>query len=351
MSVESRKVQEVTGGTYTVSLPESWADDVGVSAGSVVNLHVHGNGTLAVRPDGGATDAFDDVAVACPSDAPPRVERILRSAYAAGVDEVALVTSSGFSTADRRAIESTTRALTGLAVERADDGRVPVRAMLDTEQVSVRQSVRQLEFVALSSHREATAALLDGASVPDPAAAADHAARLFALVDRHFERALVRPEEVDALGVTRPELFVLRTTARELERVAAEAGRLAGVANDCEHQFGADRGDAVADLATTARDVIEDAVSFAVGEGDETAAWDAFDRCDRVRDEVEERERALLAADDVDHRLTHVLRGLERTATHGRRIAERGLGHAVRDGALAPEDVEVDADVDQSADA
>jgi phosphate uptake regulator len=351
MSVESRKVQEVTGGTYTVSLPEAWAEDVGVSAGSVLDLHAHENGTLVVRPRSETADAFDRVTVACPSDAPRRVERVLRSAYAAGADEVVLAAPSGFSATDRRALESTTRALTGLTVEGGDDGRVSVRAMIDAEQVSVRQSVRQLSFVALSSHRDATAALVDGTSVTDPAAAAERAERLFALVDRHFERALVRPEEAAALEVTRAELFSLRTTGRELECIAEEARRLAEVANASDDSTGVGPGDAVADLATTARGVVEDAVSFAVGDGDATAAWTAFDRTDRVTDDLEALERTLLADDDVDYRLTHVLRGLERTATHGRRIAERGLRQAVRDGALASEDVEVDANVDQGADA
>jgi phosphate uptake regulator len=349
--VESRKVQEVTGGTFTVSLPESWAEDVGVSAGSVVNLHVRQDGTLAVRPPGDETDGLDEVTVTCPGGVPGCVERVLRSAYVAGVDEVVLEASSGFSTADRRAVESTTRALTGVTVGQVDDDRIPVRAVLDTDQVSVPQSVRLLEFVAISSHREATTALVDGSSVDDPGAAVERAARLLALVDRHFQRALVRPEAVDALGVTRVELFALRTTARELERVAGEAERVARVANVCESPLRADLGDDVADVAATARSVVADAVAFAVGEGDETAAWDAFDRTDRVTAAVEERKRTLATDDDVDHRLASVLDALDRTAAHGRTIAQLGIGQAIRDGTLAPEAIEGDEAVDQGADA
>ena len=351
--MESRKVQEVTGGTYTVSLPESWADDADVSAGSVVNLHVHQDGTLAVRPAEGTEDALERAAVACPSDGPRRVERVLRAAYGSGADEVVLGAASSFSNAERRAAESVARTLTGVAVEEGDDDRIRVRALLDSERVSLTQSVRQLEFVALSKHREATEAVVDGASVAEPAAATERAERLLALVDRHFERALVRPEEVEALDVTRTELVALRATARELERVAAEGRRIAAVANARERPLrdGSGATDAFTDVAETARVVVEDAVAFAVGDGDETAAWDAFDRTDRVTDEIAALERTLLTEGDVDYRLAHVLDALERTAAHGRTIAERGVRQAVRDGALAPEDVEVDADVDRGADA
>lgn len=351
--MESRKIQEVTGGTFTVSLPESWADDAGLSAGSVVRLCSLRNGRLVVQPAEGVGEAVERVAVRCPEDAPGRVERVLRAAYGSGADEVVLAAASSFSNAERRAAESVARTLTGVAVEEGGDDRIRVRALLDSERVSLPQSVRQLEFVARSSHREATAALVDGGSVAEPAAAAERAERLFALVDRHFERALVRPEEVDALDLTRTELVALRATARELERVAAEGRRIAGVANDRERPLRAGPGgaDAFADVAATARTVVEDAVAFAVGDGDETAAWDAFDRADRATDGIADLECTLLAEGDVDYRLAHALDALDRTATHGRTIADRGVRRAVRDGALAPEEAEVDANVDQGADA
>ena len=47
--METRKVQVTGGSTFTVSLPKEWAEENGVSAGSVVELFHRGE-TLLMKP-------------------------------------------------------------------------------------------------------------------------------------------------------------------------------------------------------------------------------------------------------------------------------------------------------------
>lgn len=46
---ETRKLQRVGGGTYTLSLPEAWADERDLSAGMELRLFSHTAGPEVVR--------------------------------------------------------------------------------------------------------------------------------------------------------------------------------------------------------------------------------------------------------------------------------------------------------------
>ena len=327
--METRKVQQVGGGTYTVSLPKEWAESEGVTPGTEVALSAHIDGTLVVRTE--ARERAPDGRVTVPvGDDPDAVERLVRAGYAAGSTELRLDSPGGLSADQARALQRVGRGLTGVAIGEDEEG-VTVRTLVDPGEVSVRQSVRQLQYVALSMHRDAVAGLA-GAGMANPGDRDDQADRLYALVERHLTRGLARLEEVDALGLDRTELFELWATARELERVADHAERVARTASDLGAGAGVaeDPVGAIDDLACAARAVVEDAVGLVVdGRGLETA-HEVLCARDRVRAEGETLDRRLFEAEGVDYRLTRVLDSVVRTAEHGGNIAEVGLQRALR---------------------
>ncbi|MFC7176656.1 phosphate signaling complex PhoU family protein [Halosegnis marinus] len=331
--MERRKVQRVGGGTYTVSLPKAWAERVGLSAGTAVHLDPCAEG-LVVEPATGADDPTARVVVAVDGTDPRRLERLLRAAYAAGFETLELVAPSGFSREGRRTVERTANGFVGVALDAEADDRLVLRALLDPDEVSVRQSVRQLSYTALSMHRDATAAL-DGDGAPGVAERDDETGRLFAMVDRHVGRGLARLDEADALGLSRAELFDLRAVARELERVADAAASLAGVA-------AADPEGPVAPVTALARDaaaVAETATAVAVGDADPETAHDALD----ARGAVRERAHGLDAdlADAGAYRLGRALDPVLRTVEAGGTVAELGLRAAVRRGDLDAAETEL----------
>lgn len=344
--MDARKIQSVGGGTYTVSLPKEWTESHGLDAGDVVNLHTHIDGLLVIQPDG--TAALPERAtVRVDADATESITPTVRAAYAAGATEVIVRAAEGsFTAAQRRVIERTVRNLTGASVAEEADARIVVRTPLDPAEVSVRQSVRQLKYVALSMHRDATAVLTDGASPERLTDRDEQADRLYALIERSFVRGLARLDEVDALGVTRPELFELWLTARELERVADHAERLAAVADaptpadpaassDGTAAADAPAEDRIETVAQRARDIVADAVGVVVGDhGVETARRVLIDR-DRVRDRFD----AVGDPDDVaatprPARSALAAECVRRTAEHGGNVAELALQSAIRRGEL-----------------
>lgn len=298
--MESRKIQTVGGGTYTVSLPKDWAESEGCTAGTRVNLHTHIDGLLVIQTPESQTEARSQITLDVGNDDPTEIEQLLRAAYAAGVESVALEVPDAYTDEQQRAIERVTRNLTGVTVAEETETQVTVQTLLDASEVSVRQSVRQLQFVALSMHRDAMAALTNGATSDRWADRDEQADRLYAMIDRYFERGLARLDEIDALGLMRPELFSLWVTANELERVADHAERIGSVADQLETQ---PTGPIVTDLDDTAhvvRTVVEDAVRVIIGDASVATARQTLAQRREVRRRITSLDRRLFESGDAD---------------------------------------------------
>ena len=332
--MDTRKIQTVGGGTYTVSLPKEWAESEGCTAGTTVNLHTHIDGLLVIQTPDSQTTPRNCVTLEIGNDDPAEIEQLLRAAYAAGVESVALEAPDGYTDEQHRAIERVTRNLTGVTVAEETETQVTVQTLLDAGEVSVRQSVRQLQFVALSMHRDAMAALTTGTTGDRWADRDDQADRLYAMIDRYFERGLARLDEIDALGLTRPELFTLWGTANEVERVADHAERIGTVADRLDGRPDERIITALDDIAQDVHAVVEDAVRVIIGDACVDTARQALATRRDVRERITSLDRQLFEAGDADYRLTRALDSLARTAEHGGNIAEFGLRMAVRDGAL-----------------
>jgi phosphate uptake regulator len=328
---ETRKIQEVGGGTYTVSLPKGWTRSEGLEAGETVTIHTHSDGLLVVQARERESETRRRIAVSTEEDdAAERVERLIRSAYAAGVLEVELDPEGTLSETDRDAIDRVTRTLPGATIASESADRAVVRTVLDAEEVSIHQSLRQLLFVASSMHRDAVAGATDPAAPELESARDDQADRLFALVDRHVTRAFDRLETADALCTPRPDLFELWMTARELERVADHAVDIAGEPDPEDGPMDPDLAERLRTFGRRSRDVVEDATSVMIGDADLSSARRALAARDRLREEFSTFERTLFESDAAGFRTVRVLRCLSRTIEHGGNVAEIAVRSAIR---------------------
>lgn len=325
--MERRKVQQVGNSTYTVSLPKEWAQAVDIEAGSEVSLQTHIDDVLVVEPgERPLEDRTVEVTVEDPT--PPRIEALVRATYAAGVERARVTAADGFDADAMDAVRRTARNLSGVTIDTASTGVVVLDTLLDSTEVSIRQSVRQLLYVALGAHRDA----VDSVLAPDAPATErvrdDHADRMFALVDRHVGRAQDSLGEVDALGLSRPELFACWRSARALERVADHAERIAAVGADVEPDGAvADRLDA---LGERTRGLVETSVDTVLDDRDPIAAQAALRERDAVKRAVAAIREPLV--EDGAVQLVRVLDSLERTADLGGNVAEVGLRTALVDG-------------------
>ena len=336
--METRKLQEVGGGTFTVSIPKGWAKRHGFEVGMELRLYTHCDGSILVRSSAADVDRLDEATIeidAGDDGGPEAVRRAVRTAHAVGFETVTLRRAEGFSDAERRAARSAVRGLVGTNVFGESDAEIAVRHLLDTSSVSVRQSVVQLRYAVVSLLRDATEALADAADARSRIRdRADEARRSAEMVTRHFSRSLVSHAELDALGVSRPELFAYYAVARRLEAVADQSVRIAGVGEKLSEAL-AD--EAAADVRAVSDDValaVDDAVT-AVLDGDGAATRRARERCDDAAEGIESIERRLYdgavpGPASAAVALSDALARLERAIDCARSMAETAAGAAVR---------------------
>jgi phosphate uptake regulator len=226
--METRKVQLAGNSTYTISLPKTWAVEQGIETGQPLRLRP-GDGRLVLEldRDGESSTPTVDVTDASPTE----VRDTVRAMYTLGYDGFDLRVEGGPSTAVRRAVSESAAELAGLEVEREDGATIRCRDLLDTSALSVPRVVSRLEFAALSAHRGATGALVDGGADRTPHVErverhARDASAQAALVERCLRRALADVGVLDRLGSGRATLLEHFRVAGELERVGSLAADL-----------------------------------------------------------------------------------------------------------------------------
>lgn len=319
--METRKLQEVGGGTFTVSIPKEWARDRALEAGKSVALFRRGDGSIVLRH--GDDDGVGEVRIDCTERATDAVTRALREAYVAGFDAVVLRAESGFSTTVRRAVRETVRELTGAEITGDDGEELTVRSLVDAP-ANLEGSVVRLQSTALSIHRRATGALLDGEGCDRDHLRDRHreAVRVVESISRAFNRSLRSFAEADRLDVTRPWLFDRYVTARELEGVARQGLELANLDPIDSPEVAGPLGGP----ADRARRVVDDATTALVQGSGTDLALASLERHEAVAADLDAVERALLDGATDCHPRTAVtaartVDSLAETAARGARIA------------------------------
>ncbi|GAA0720658.1 phosphate uptake regulator [Halorubrum trapanicum] len=333
--METRKLQEVGGGTFTVSIPKEWATSHGFEAGMELQLYTHRDGSILVRSSEADVDSLDAATIDVGDGGEEAVRRAVRTAHAVGFETITLHRTGAFSAAERKAVRSTVRDLVGTNILNESDAEITIRHLLDTASASVRQSIVQLQYVVTSLLRDATERFVDAADthagIRDRA---DETRRSAEMVTRHFSRSLVSHAELDALGVSRPELFAYYSIARRLETVTEQAIGIASTGEGLSEPLG----DEVAADARSATDdvvcAIDDAVT-AVLDGDMTKVRAVRERCDDAVARIEPVERRLYDGSGPESvpeavALSDVLSRVRRAAECGRHMADIAARTAIR---------------------
>ncbi len=331
--METRKVQLTGGSTYTVSLPKQWADEHSIEAGRRLYLHPNGDASLIVRAAPPEESETTTARVAVDSYTEDNLRRTVQALYAVGLDEFTLTVSDVFSTSQRRVATSAATNLIGLEALEETDTRIVFRNLLSDDTRSVRQSVLQLEYVTIWMHRNAVMALANGDTeqAEHVIDRDDEADRLFGLVNRHFRRALTSMSEIEQLGFDRPTMFEYYTTARQLERVADHAEKIATITLRVDDPSTVDSLDELVSLAHQSRDIVINAASVLLGSGSVEQAYTALTVRDQLLEAIDPLDRTLHDSSASDtYLLALVLDSVRRTAEYGGNVAEAMIQASVR---------------------
>ncbi|MFC7187668.1 phosphate uptake regulator PhoU [Halorubrum yunnanense] len=332
--METRKLQEVGGGTFTVSIPKGWATNHDLEVGMELQLYTHRDGSVLIRSSNADVNCLDEATVDFDGGGTEAVKRAVRTAHAVGFETITLRRVGTFSDAERKAVRSAVRGLVGTNILSESDAEITIRHLLDTSSVSVCQSIVQLQYVVVSLLRDATAAFVDAADtharIRDRA---DEARRSAETVTRHFSRSLVSHAELDALGVSRPELFAYYAIARRLETVADQAVQIASTGEKLPEPPADEVATNVCSVADDVAGTVDDTVT-AVLDKDMTKAQRARSQCDDAVEGIETVERRLydesVGSVPTAVALSNVLSHLQRAADCGRSMADTAARTAIR---------------------
>ena len=322
-----RKIQLTGGTTYTVSLPKEWATAQSIDVGDRVRLYDRGDRLLMTRPDRDEESRSVRISAArCP---PAAIARFLTAAYVAGADAVRVEGSPDRE--DRAAVGDAVDGLVGLEVATETETAIVARAMLDVGDLSPKQTLTQMENATHRMHENAVAAALagDGTTAGTIRAEDETVDRLFALVAREFQRSLV-DVHVDRAGdaLTTFDYYI---AARQLERIADHAVKIAGAAEAIETAPPSAVAEELDRLAGDARDLVRRALAEALNGRDLDRLGAVITDADVVVDDAETLSRRLHEQGVSNgYALATVVDSITRTAEYGVNIAEAGVQASLR---------------------
>jgi phosphate uptake regulator len=251
--------------------------------------------------------------------------------YVSGFDVIAL--EAGRITSDqRRAIRQATQGLVGLEVLEETGDRVVIRDLLDSSELSIHNAVTRMNLIADSMLADAAAALTgDDDLAADVIERDDDVDRLYMMVSRIFRATLRNPKAAEELGLPREVCFDYHSSARQLERIADHATKIAHLSlNLGEVPEGV--ADALAELHDDAAAVIDTATD-ALFEDDSDEATRLGNEARASILEIDEHTRSIdeLLRELDPHeaqQLGLIVDSLSRSADYGGNIAETALQKA-----------------------
>ena len=328
--METRKAQLTGGSTFTVSLPKEWANEIGLETGDTLRLYPRGRTLIIESAEG---DGYWETNIDIEGLSETQVRRTIQALYTTGFNRLTLSDSTNLRK-NRRVISATTREFIGLETLESSDTQITLQSLLDSATVSVEQSTVQIQQVALSMHEDAVATLVEqDADLAEHVIEQDNQVdRLYAMISRHFQRSLVSLRETKKLELNQADLYDYQTTARQLERVADHAEKIANLAARFENPLPDDFVDEIEANAEASRRIVERATSTIIGDADIDTAHRALDDRDELTAELEDLERELHERDIPEsHLIALTLDSLTRTAEYGGNIAETALQTAARE--------------------
>ena len=328
--METRKVQVTGGSTYTVSLPKDWATANDVSAGSIVEFHAEEDLLLlAPKRDEDRVEGSLDITGL---DEEHELTRAVMTMYVSGFDVIRLETTR-ITAAQRRIIREATQGLVGLEVIEETSERVVLRDLLDSSELSVHNAITRMRRMSLAMLSDAVEALIedDDDLATDVMQRDDDVDRLWYMISRVFRTVLRNPTAATEIGFPRETVFDYQSSARQLERIADHATKIASLSLEIGEITG-ETADLLRQLETEATVVPEMAMDALLAD----EADDPVDQANDARGRIPSVDET---ARDVDSKvreldpqsaqiLGRVVDSLSRTADYGGNIAESALQKA-----------------------
>jgi phosphate uptake regulator len=234
---EYRKIQQVGRGSYILTLPKEWIQELNLEKGSQIAIRRLEDSSLLLIPRGletrdeGKTARKECKIVVDSNTDPQSLCRKIASLYAVSVDIIHILFKEGeIPTEHRTAVHNLTKnLLLGSEIISETEDEIVIQILISHTEFPVEKAIRRMAVLALSANRDAVQALqsMDEELIRGVIEVCDDVNRLNLYVIRQLKYGLERGMHKD-LGFRTPKEFLgYRIVANEIKNIADNALNIA----------------------------------------------------------------------------------------------------------------------------
>lgn len=225
--MEKRRLQRTGGASLTVTLPKQWILKEGIQPGQQVAMYAQSSGTLLIKPLPAAAHT-DPARLTIQDLTPDMVTREAVALFIAGANEIEFY-QPDLTHAQRSYIRAIAERLIGFEIIDESADKVVLRNILDMAKLPIPDIVDKMFLLSRSMlHDAINAALADNTdSAADIVDRDFEIDKLYLVINRQFQCVLNDRILEEDLGISRSRMSYYRTVARQLERIADHAVKIA----------------------------------------------------------------------------------------------------------------------------
>ncbi|MEM2876204.1 MAG: phosphate uptake regulator PhoU [Candidatus Bathyarchaeia archaeon] len=263
---EIRRLQITGGSTYTVSLPKSWVEKMGLVKGSpLIIAEQEGDLLISSKEMGKPEETLIAVIEASPDEKAETLIRKTVSAYLVGYNIIEIrPKEQRLSSAQRNTLKDfSRRMLVGAEIINDAPSKLTLQILLGYPELSVKSVLRRMCTIAVSMHRDAMTALreLNHELARDIILTDDEVDRFSLYIIRQLKAAVENERIIKDIGLASPrDCLGYRLIIKSVERAADHAVQIAKNVMLLNKPVDKQVADAVCRMSSSATSLFEEAV-------------------------------------------------------------------------------------------
>ncbi|MBS7639758.1 MAG: PhoU domain-containing protein [Candidatus Bathyarchaeia archaeon] len=223
--MELRKVQMTKSGTFFVTLPKEWAQNYGLTRGSIVASLITPDGKLIIDPKYGVEHAPRTITIR-PG---PYLSREIIGKYLLGYDIICVESKDRITPDQRDTIKRASAQLIGLEIIEEDYNKIVMQCLLEPSALSPEKILRREHLIASGMCKDAITALLEGDKhlARNVVARDNEVDRLYFLLVRILRTIIQNPSLGEKMKIHPVYCLDYRLTASLIESVADQSSQIA----------------------------------------------------------------------------------------------------------------------------
>ncbi len=322
----SRKVQITGGSTFMVTLPKDWAEGIGLEPGTEVNMVSIKPNTMVMQPQTRLEEEDKVGELGIGDKEGEALTRSIISLYIAGY-EVIKIEGEQITSEQRGTIRRTTQSLIGPEIVEESSNQIIIRNLSDLSELSINETLSRIYQISRTMFEDTIQAMLENNKelARDVEDRDDDVDRLFLALSRRFRVMLYTIVERDGKEVNRARYFDYQTAAKQLERIADHAKKIAGISPELEGGLPDEVADAFKETSVAALKIVDKSVR-SLTERDIELANEALSQGGDIENKLLELDKSLRSLEPQKAQLLGIVSdSIDRVKEYGNNIAETAL--------------------------